>query len=346
MKRFLSFAKKTRGFSPGRSDSGSTLSPGYEIKEKDLGKLHKAAFAGDLNKVKQLSKKSDVNQLDRKQRTPLHLACANGHAEVAQFLVENKAEVNLCDTRHQSPLMQAVQCQQESCVTVLLEHSADPNLVDINGNSALHLTTLIPSISVAELLLEHEADVNCQNKDGCTPLMLAVTENHIEMTEFLLEEGADMNIKDTMGRTSLMIAASNGQISMVRLLLRYEADVGVKDSSGLSAEDYAVRNGHRACSHLIAELGTKKKSPSSPFHLSSSERKSVPVLQPSENEDNSLEECLSGDSKNGRGDSWRSSDEEEKPQKINLRNLMTASQKHKKNADLEKCWGETVRPRE
>ena len=40
---------------------------GYELREKDLGKLHKAAWNGDINKVKQLAKK-DANSLDKEKR--------------------------------------------------------------------------------------------------------------------------------------------------------------------------------------------------------------------------------------------------------------------------------------
>ena len=39
----------------------------YDVKEKDLPKLHKAAWNGDLNKVKSLAKK-DVNSLDKENR--------------------------------------------------------------------------------------------------------------------------------------------------------------------------------------------------------------------------------------------------------------------------------------
>ena len=50
------------------SEAGSAVS-GYSItKDKDLPKLHKAVWTGDLTKVKQLTKKGDINQLDRENR--------------------------------------------------------------------------------------------------------------------------------------------------------------------------------------------------------------------------------------------------------------------------------------
>ncbi|MBN3295306.1 ANR26 protein, partial [Amia calva] len=356
MKKIFSFTKKRKkGFSPNSSDTGSVLSVGYDLKEKDLGKLHKAASTGDLSKLKQLVKKHDFNQLDKENRTPLHLACAFGHADIVTFLAEKNAKLNLCDNQNRSPLMKAVQCQHERCVVSLLEHKADPNLVDINGNTALHLTALIPSISLAVQLLEHEASINATNKEGCTPLILAVTENHLDMVSFLLKEGADIDASDTSTRTPLMIAASNGHISMIRLLLRYDADVSIKDDKGWTADDHAVMNGHHACSHLIIERGTKSRPPQSPSHskgkgaglLSSPITPDAgltvggPAVDREVEEDISEAGCLSrASNKDGAEDSWPSSDDEEldfspkKPQKINLRELLSVSQKSWKNALL------------
>lgn len=51
------------------SDAASMAS-GYSIAkpDKDLPKLHKAVWSGDLTKVKQLAKKGDINQLDKENR--------------------------------------------------------------------------------------------------------------------------------------------------------------------------------------------------------------------------------------------------------------------------------------
>ncbi|XP_078075977.1 ankyrin repeat domain-containing protein 26 isoform X3 [Mustelus asterias] len=367
MKKILRFAKKKRKFSPNTSDTGSVLSVGYELKEKDLGKLHKAASTGDLSKLRQLIKKNDVNQLDKENRAPLHLACANGHAEAVTFLVENKSKLNICDNDNRSPLMKAVQCQQERCAVILLGHNADTNLVDINGNTALHLAALIPNITLVMHLIEHEAHMNARNKDGCTPFLLAVIENHQEIVEFLLKEGADVNAKDKTGRTALMIAASNGQISLVKLLLRYDADVYLKEDKGWTAEDHAMMNGHHACSHLITEYDTKKKLHQSPYYgtnkvkgdhaaeigfalggpaidkeeFQESPKQKWRTSDSEKADDASQTESVSRASK-GAGDSWLSSNEDEElqfsskvSQKFSLTKLLSTSQKSKENVNAK-----------
>lgn len=67
MKKIFNFTKKKKQPSA-TPDSGSVLSVGYDLKEKDLGKVHKAAAAGDLEKLRQHAKKNDINQLDKENR--------------------------------------------------------------------------------------------------------------------------------------------------------------------------------------------------------------------------------------------------------------------------------------
>ena len=52
--------------------AGAEQVPGNkDVKEKDLPKLHKAAWHGDMAKLKQLLKKTDVNSMDRHHRYEL-----------------------------------------------------------------------------------------------------------------------------------------------------------------------------------------------------------------------------------------------------------------------------------
>lgn len=67
MKKIFHFTKRRKG-SPSTSETASVLSVGYELKDKDLGKVHKAALTGDVAKLKQLAKKNDLNQLDKENR--------------------------------------------------------------------------------------------------------------------------------------------------------------------------------------------------------------------------------------------------------------------------------------
>lgn len=69
----------------------------------------RASAAGDLPVLKQLVKeaKYDLNLGDYDNRTPLHLAAAEGKLEVVKFLVENGANVNTVDRWNSTPLNEA-----------------------------------------------------------------------------------------------------------------------------------------------------------------------------------------------------------------------------------------------
>ncbi|KAM6092037.1 ankyrin repeat domain-containing protein 26 [Theristicus caerulescens] len=370
MKRIFGFGRKRKGQPPSGSASQPSPAGAYELRQKDLGKLHRAAASGDLAQVRQGLKKCGIDGRDRAQRTPLHLACANGHADVVTYLVENKCKLNLFDNDNRSPLMKAVECQQEKCVAILLEHGADPNLADADGNTALHLAVISPNTSVAGLLLEHSANIDAQNKEGYTPLILAVSERHGEMVEFLLKKGADVHARDQCERTPLMTAASGGELNLIKVLLRYGADVSHKDTNGWTAEDYAVIHGYSSLSKQLAEytdwentgeasaggpqgimvLSTPHQAGAAGFTLG------APAvdrggMQQSPNQTSrtgksrkAIDDFSQGDSirsseKEGSDDSWHTSEEEEldfapkKLQKPNLTLLMNASQQFRKNND-------------
>lgn len=67
MKRIFGFGRKKKGQPP--SGSNSLPSPGaYELRQKDLGKLHRAAANGDLIQVRQGLKKYSVDGQDKADR--------------------------------------------------------------------------------------------------------------------------------------------------------------------------------------------------------------------------------------------------------------------------------------
>ncbi|XP_049578526.1 ankyrin repeat domain-containing protein 26-like isoform X4 [Syngnathus scovelli] len=251
MKKLFKFPRWKSSFDT--CDCASVTTNASDIRENEMGKFHKAAWQGDMAKLEQLVKNVDINQLDKYNRTALHLACTRGNVEVVKFLIKKNAQVNLSDKQNKTPLIKAVQEQHDLCANILLENKADPNLVDSDGNTALHMASGIPSLSVIILLVKHGADVNVKNREGISPLTVAVQEDHIEVAEFLLKKGANVNILDRHRRSPLMLAAANGHFDMVRLLLKYKANVELKDSRGQSAESYAELEYHDTCSVLITE---------------------------------------------------------------------------------------------
>jgi len=134
MRKVLNFVKGRRDDKKGHGSSGSSVGPfselpspadqptptdehctgleqkfGYNVdlsgKDKTITKLHKAAWLGNLEKLKVNMKKIDVNVVDELNRTSLHLAAARGHANIVWFLLGNKANFNICDTEGKTPFL-------------------------------------------------------------------------------------------------------------------------------------------------------------------------------------------------------------------------------------------------
>uniref|UniRef100_A0A667GN59 Ankyrin repeat domain 26 n=1 Tax=Lynx canadensis TaxID=61383 RepID=A0A667GN59_LYNCA len=206
MKRIFGFGSK-KGVSPlGSASVGQknnridNFLMGYHVRDRDLGKIHKAACVGNVAKVQQILflGKNGVDDRDKMNRTALHLACANGHPEVVTLLVERKCHLNLCDHENRTALMKAVQCQEEKCVNILLENGADPNIRDVSGNTALHYAAFGDNISIIEKLLLYNANTEARNKDNFTPLLVAVNENKQQIVEFLIEKAANIHAVDKL----------------------------------------------------------------------------------------------------------------------------------------------------
>ncbi|XP_071588495.1 POTE ankyrin domain family member B-like [Heliangelus exortis] len=235
-----------------------------EPQQQGLGRLHRAAARGHLAWLRRWRRWMEIwgiDRRDRENRTPLHLASANGHTEVVRFLVRHRCRLDAADNFGRTPLMRAVQFHQEDCVAFLLEHGADPNLTDTDGHTALHLAIQAHDKNLVRLLLRHFVDHRAKNKEGFTPLALAVSEGQEEIVEILLKAGVDVHARDQHQRTPLMIAASVGQLNLVQVLLSYGANISHEDTDGNTAEDYADLHGYWSLSQYLAKMENTSEAP-------------------------------------------------------------------------------------
>ncbi|XP_051626186.1 ankyrin repeat domain-containing protein 26-like [Manacus candei] len=249
---------KKRRQSPSSSPSGqpwaaTSSSSASQLREQGLGRLHRAAARGDLGWLRRWRwyvKVVGIDRPDQEMRTPLHLASANGHADVVRYLLRKNSQPNLADSFKRTALMKAVQQEQEECVAVLLEHGADPNLADADGNTALHLAVLSKNTAVAGLLLEHHANSDAQNQWGFTPLKLAALQEHEEILECLVNKAADRPAQAQGERTALVVPGSpEAHLEEDNLRLQEELDRA-------GAELREEEEKHLQSEHCVPDLKT------------------------------------------------------------------------------------------
>jgi len=180
--------------------------------------------------------------------TALMFAARSGDVATTRLLLESGADLDRTTAEYGSPLVLAAASGHEQLALFLLEQGADPGIADENGVTALHHTlqaglstmhgiTYDPAYRVrpdnmprvARALLEAGADANariaktyrigpairssCESAEemvGATPFLLAAVSADVAVMNLLHAHGADPEIGVKGGDTPLMMAARSG----------------------------------------------------------------------------------------------------------------------------------------
>lgn len=189
-----------------------------------------ACSVGDINRVKDLlvANPAEVNAKCRLYGTPLHLACAEGHKEVAEMLIFYRANVDAREYREETPLHWASQEGHKEVVELLLSKGATVNQYNWENVTPLHWASRKGHKEVAELLIASGADVNAVSGEyadeyiakylrrGERPLHLACGEGHRDVVELLLSKGASVNVVTKEGKTPLGLAKTEEIAALLR----------------------------------------------------------------------------------------------------------------------------------
>jgi ankyrin repeat protein len=227
-------------------------------------RLGRLIAAGDVDAVREAVQSSagllgrGIEHAGQGGWTPLHLAVAEGQADIVRVLVEAGADLAARTEHNRTPLHVALQhCPR--LVPLLLELGAvidapsaaylddvarlteqlDEGAVLTDPRSGIDLLSwaaLGGAPATAKLLLERGADA-----DGGA-LHAAASVGHLDLVRMLLDAGADVDRRDPdTGRTPLHAAVTAGpgrdSPEIVRVLLAAGADVDATTNDGASALD-------------------------------------------------------------------------------------------------------------
>ena len=188
----------------------------------------------------------DVNVLDEKHETPLHIASSVGHLENVQVLLDRGAKANAENINGQIPLhlVSQFQLEENSNVTRLfLQLGMDVNTRDSKEQATpLHFASFCGHFEITLALLDHGADVDARNSDDQTPLhrVSLSPRRRLEsgykeanrLAQLMLERGADVNARDKDKATPLHFASFMSNLETTRVLLDQGANIHAKNIQG------------------------------------------------------------------------------------------------------------------
>jgi len=154
----------------------------------------------------------------------LHLAAANGHADLVNFLVFKQCDINKRSGDSLQPLHYACGNGHVDVVAHLLEAGARANERGGGGDptppgvSPLHLAALGGHRELVELLISCKAEINAVDSHGMTPLAMAAKRGQANVVKVLIESGADVSIKSHLKQSPKDIAQSGGFLSVAQML--------------------------------------------------------------------------------------------------------------------------------
>ncbi|KAI0166892.1 hypothetical protein GGR52DRAFT_78917 [Hypoxylon sp. FL1284] len=222
--------------------------------------LMTAAANGHETTVRRLLEKgADVEARSKENETSLHLAVRGDQERVTCELLEGGANLEARDIKGRTPLLAAAEwSNEEKTVQVLLEKGADIEARDIRGRTPLLAAAeRSENEEILQVLLEKGADIEARDIEGRTSLLAAAEWSHKEkIVQVLLKKGADTEARDRKGRTPLLVAAEEfGNEEIVQVLLEKGADIQAQDENGRTPLSVALEQGHEG---IIQQLRAKR----------------------------------------------------------------------------------------
>ena len=194
-----------------------------------------AASSGDLWTLRRLhAEQVNLDQGDYDERTPLHLAAAEGHIEVVRFLLKAGVDVNTIDRWGGTPLDDAIHNQQTEVETLLRESNA------VEGNET-HLQS--------EGATEYGSGYG--NQTTVAELLWSAAGGSVLGVRRLVASGVPVDATDYDGRTALHLAASCGQIDVASYLITHGHSLWVRDRWNSTPLDEAKRHKHERMIHFL-----------------------------------------------------------------------------------------------
>ncbi len=207
--------------------------------EADENEAHRAASAGDATALNAIHT-SLLQQTDRDQYTPLHLAAGFGHADSVAALLGRGVDVDPADDVGETPLHLAAHAGHTAVVALLVDTGALVNRPSTHGYTPLHMAAEKGHAATVELLALRGADLAIADGEGATPLHWAAHHSHADTFLALLNAWArrkreggggggesPLQLRDGSGQTPLSLltkSADRATLDRVKHFVHEESE--------------------------------------------------------------------------------------------------------------------------
>jgi ankyrin repeat protein/serine/threonine protein kinase len=218
-----------------------------------------AAFNGHVEVLRLLvDAGANINVVDHKRWSMLHMAVGRGHELMCQYLVDlyhKNGELNSALASQieygNTPASIAVISNHLGVLKLLISAGADPAVVDITMWSLLHKAADMGHEAICRYLIDIFSAcgrlpemMSLPTIVGYTALALAIKSGRHDVIKLLAEFSTDMQALTKDGRTLLHIAAEAGISTLVSFLADKGVDVNIADEGGLTALHLALSSNH------------------------------------------------------------------------------------------------------
>jgi ankyrin repeat protein len=160
--------------------------------------LHYAIETENLEVIKLLICKDNINQQDYRGCTPIHLAIrqkGDNCIYIIESLIKNNANIEIADNTGKTPLHYAYIFTNIDAVYYLISQNADRNAVDNYKSTILHFLARNPNYQKMKSLEDialYGIDIDIIDNQKNTPLYYAITQKNFAFINKLLSLGANM----------------------------------------------------------------------------------------------------------------------------------------------------------
>ncbi|KAK7038242.1 ankyrin repeat domain-containing protein [Favolaschia claudopus] len=185
----------------------------------------------------------------------VYAASVNGHAGIAEALIQAGAQVDSIGGYHGTALQAAACTGNESMLRVLIQHGANLDFQTKRYNNALYKASRRGYEAIVRLLVENGANVNIQTAEHGTALQMAAHGGHGGIVRLLLAHGADVNVHygEQLTATALQLASVEGHLDIIQILLDNGADINFQtEERGSALYGASLMQNYAAVALLIA----------------------------------------------------------------------------------------------